>query len=218
MEITCNRCHQTLQAENCYCSVCGLPQLVYPADGLSGQTPPERWDQAVRDAGSVDWKPALRAALKLAIPAGLFCSVLSPLGILGLFWMAAAATWAVALYLRSQRPAWITIGAGARIGLVTGLVGAWTAVATSAVSLFALRFFFHQGSLFDSFWQTPEFERFSEQWTLSGFDVKLLNSPEGHCGMTLGILLFLVFSLVAFAIAGGALGARMLGRTRQPEA
>ena len=77
MEITCNRCHQTVQAENCYCSSCGLPQLVYATDGAQAQAQPERWDEAVRDASSIDWKPALSAALKLAIPAGVLCAMLS---------------------------------------------------------------------------------------------------------------------------------------------
>jgi len=224
MEITCNRCRQTVQAENCYCPVCGLPQLVYAADLPPGQTVPEHWNEAVRDAGSVDWKPALRAILKLAIPAGVLCSMLSPLGIFGLFWMAAAATWAVALYLRSQRPAWITIGAGARIGVVTGLVGGWIAAATFAASLFAMRFFFHQGRLFDNFWQSQIGEKFNQQLAASGQDAQtilltktLLNSPEGRGGMTLCVIFFMVLALVAFATAGGALGARMLGRTRQPE-
>jgi hypothetical protein len=224
MEITCNRCHQTVYAENCYCPVCGLPQLVYATDALPGQAQPEHWNEATRDASSVEWKSALRASIKLAIPAGVLCSMLSPLGIFGLFWMAAAATWAVALYMRSQRPAWITIRAGARIGLVTGLMGGWTAAATSAVTLFALRFFFHQGRLFDDFWQNQVNEKVSQQWASAGVDAQailaakaLLNSPEGRGGMTISVILCLVLALVIFAIAGGALGARMLGRTRQPE-
>ena len=224
MEITCHRCHQAVQAENCYCPVCGLPQLVYQSDTAAGQAPPEHWDGVVRDAGSIAWKPALSAAVKLAIPAGVLCSMLSPLGVLGLFWMAAAATWAVALYLRSQRPAWITIGAGARIGLVTGLLGGWTAAATSAMTLFSMRFFFHQGRYFDDLWQNQVSEKVSQQWASSGMDAQtilaakgMLNSPEGRGGVTVCVLLFLFLALVLFATAGGALGARMLGRSRQPE-
>lgn len=225
MEITCHRCHNAVQAENCFCPVCGLPQLLYATDApLSGQAQPERWDGAVRDASSIAWKPALSAAWKLAIPAGVLCSLLSPLGILGLFWMAIAATWTVALYLRSQRPAWITIGAGARIGLVTGLLGGWTAAASSAVTLFTLRFFFHKGSFFDDLWQNQVSEKVSQQWAAAGVDAQtilvakgLLNSPEGRGGVTLCVLLFLFLALVLFATAGGALGARMLGRSRQPE-
>ena len=225
MEITCNRCHQAVLAENSYCPACGLPQLVYGADApAAGQTQLERWGETVRDAGSVDWKPALRAALLLAIPAGALSFGLSVVGLLGFVWMAVAGAWAVAIYMRSQRPAWITIGAGARIGLVTGLLGAWAAAATMSVSLFAMRFFFHQGKVFDDFWQIQMTEKASQQWAASGIDAQtilaaktLLNSPEGRGGVTLSIMLFLVLALVVFATAGGALGARLMGRTRQPE-
>lgn len=225
MEITCNRCHQTVQAESCYCPGCGLPQLVYSADAVPGQASPERWDGATRDASSVDWKPALRAALKLAIPAGLLCSGYPLLGVFGLVWMAVAGAWAVALYLRSQRPAWITIGAGARIGMVTGLLGAWTAAATMSALLFAMRFFFHQGKVFDTFWQTQVSEKAAQQWAAAGIDAQtilaaktLLNSPQGRGGVALSVLIFLALALVIFATAGGALGARLMGRARQPEA
>ena len=84
----------------------------------------------------VDWKPAMRSALLLAVPAGLLSSGLSPVGFFGLFWMAAASAWAVALYVRGQAPAWVTIGAGARIGLVTGLLAAWLAFTVSGSVLF----------------------------------------------------------------------------------
>src|ERR1035441_10410972 len=119
MEISCSRCHQTVQAENCYCPVCGLPQLVYATDGAPGQAQQERWNEATRDASSVDWKPALRAALMMAIPAGVLSSEASQAGHLGLIWMATAAGLAVMLYARGQRPAWITLGAGGR-GTGTG--------------------------------------------------------------------------------------------------
>jgi hypothetical protein len=44
-----------------------------------------------------------------------------------------------------------------------------------------------------------------------------LNSPEGRGGLTLAVILVLTLSLVAFATAGGALGARLMGRNRRPE-
>src|SRR5450755_793290 len=112
MEITCTRCHQPVEAENCYCPTCGLPQLVYASENGAGPAQPERWNESVRDASSVEWKPALRAAMLLAVPAGLLSCGISPVGMLGLFWMSAAAAWAVTLYVRGQRPAWITTGAG----------------------------------------------------------------------------------------------------------
>jgi hypothetical protein len=224
MEITCTRCHQAVQAENCYCPVCGLPRFVYEAESEPGPGQPERWNEAVRDAGSVEWKAALRSALMLAIPAGLLCSLFSPVSIFGLLWMSAAAAWTVVLYVRSQQPAWITIGAGARIGLVTGVLGGWTAACATGVSLFSMRFFFHQGKVFDDFWQNIVGQQMTQQWTSMGVDTQTialakawLLSPEGRAGWVLCAILLLVVALLLFATAGGALGARMLARSRRPE-
>src|SRR5580698_92256 len=152
MEITCNRCHRTVQTEDCYCPACGLPQLVYSAEDAAAQGSSDRFNEPVRDAGSIAWRPALRVVLMLAIPAGLLCSAFSPVGILGLLWMAAAAAWAVLLYVRSQQAPWITLGAGARIGLVTGILGGWTAAATTGLTLVVMRFLLHQDKDIDGFW------------------------------------------------------------------
>jgi hypothetical protein len=225
MEITCNRCHETVQAEDCYCPACGLPRFVYTTDGLAEQGQPERWNEVVRDAGSIAWKPALRVAAMLAVPAGMLCSMLSPVGILGLPMMAAAGAWVVMLYTRSQRPAWITTGAGARLGLVTGMLGAWVAAATTGLTLFALRFWFHQSKVFDDFWQNLVNQQMSQQWASMGVDAQTiavtkswLLSPEGRAGWVLGAMALLMAALLLFAVAGGAFGARMLARTRRPEA
>jgi hypothetical protein len=224
MEITCHRCHQTVQTDNCYCPFCGLPQLLYAAEGSPEQSQPEKWTEAVHDAGTVEWKPALRAAISLAIPAGMLCSMLSPIGILGLFLMAAAGAWVVVLYMRSQSPAWITIGAGARIGLVTGVLGGWTAAATTAVTMYAMRFLFHNGKFFDDFWQNFVDVQMSQQWQTMGVDAQTiaqvktwLLSPEGRAGWVLGAMLFFMAALLLFAVAGGALGARLVARSRRPE-
>lgn len=178
----------------------------------------------MRDASVVVWKPALRIVMMLAIPAGLLCSGLSPVGLLGLFWMAAAAAWAVLLYVRSQQASWVTLGAGARIGLVTGILGGWTAAATTGVTLVVMRFLLHKGSEIDDFWQGMVMDQFSRQWTSSGTDahtVAMLQSwflsPEGRAGFALGMVLFLGSALLLFAIAGGALGARLSARARRPQ-
>lgn len=178
----------------------------------------ERSEAPVRDAASVDWKQAIRVATMLAIPAGILSSMLSPVSIFGIFLMGGTGAWVVAIYLRRERPAWITIGAGARIGLITGIVGGWTAAAASGVSLFAGRFFFHQGKTFDDLWQTVVDQQLSLRAT-AGFDAHALDvmrswmlSPTGRAGWVVGTVAVLVTVLMLFAIAGGALGARMLGR------
>jgi hypothetical protein len=224
MEISCSRCHQTVEEGTSYCPFCGLPQLVFTAEGSSGQGQAERWNEAVRDAGSIDWKAAIRYSLMLAMPAGLLCSMLSPAGILGLLFMAGAGAWAVLLYMRGQRPPWITIGAGARIGLVTGVLGAWAAAAMTGLTLFAMRFWFHEGKIFDDYWQKLVGQQMSQQWASMGIDAQTVEvtrtwllSPEGRAGWVLGALAVLMAALLLFAVAGGALGARLLARTRRPQ-
>ena len=224
MEITCTRCHQAVLADNCYCPTCGLPQLQYSAENVPGQAPPERWLEPVQDASIVDWKRAMRPALALAIPAGALCSLFSPVSIFGLLWMTIAAAWVVALYLRNQRPAWITIGAGARIGLVTGLLGAWTAAAASGISLFVMRFLLHQGKSLDETWTTIISDQVARQWTSAGVDAQTISlykgwllSPEGRAGSMLSAICFLVAVLIFFAVGGGALGARLQARARRPQ-
>lgn len=232
MEITCRRCHQPVQAENTFCPMCGLPQLVYAPESPEGQAQAERWTEAARDASIVEWKPAMRAALLFAVPAGLLSSGLSPVGFFGLFWMAAAAAWAVVLYVRSQRPAWITTGAGARIGLVTGLLAAWLAFTISGGTLFVQRYAMHQSSQIDSDWKSrvEASQQMTQQWTagLEPSDAaqaqkmrvqveQWMLSPTGHAGIETFSLVFNAVFLLFFAAAGGALGARLLARARRPQ-
>jgi hypothetical protein len=233
MEITCNRCHQPVLAENLYCSTCGLPQLVYTPDTANGEGQAERWTEAVRDASMVDWKHAFRIAVMLAIPAGLLSSAASPLGFAGLFWMAAAAGWAVVLYVRGGRgPSWVTMGAGARIGLVTGLLAAWLAFSVSGGAIFVQRYVLHRSAQIDSEWKSrvDMSQQMTQQWTsgLQPADAAealavrnqvqaWMQSPWGHAGIEAFGYAFNALFLLFFAVGGGALGARMMARVRRPQ-
>jgi hypothetical protein len=223
MEVTCIRCHQTVQDGSCYCPNCGLPQLVFSAENSGEAGQGDRWGDAVRDASAVDWNSALRLTLSLAIPAGILCAMLLPANILGLLLMGATAAWAVALYTRGHRPALITVGAGARIGFVTGVVASWTAAAMSGFSLYAMRFWLHQGSWLDSIWQ-DFVNKWQAQEAAIGADAQnvaafkaILTSQDGRAGFVLFAIAFLMGTLVLFAVAGGALSARMLTRARRSE-
>jgi hypothetical protein len=231
MERTCIRCHQAVQADGCFCPSCGLPQLVYTAEADSGQAQADRWTEVARDASMVEWRPAMRVAFLLAVPAGLLSSGLSPVGIFGLFWMAAAAAWTVVLYVRGQSPAWITVGAGARIGLVTGLVAAWLAFSISGGALFVERFALHHARQIDSDWKArvETSQQMTQQWaaeiepadaaqaqSLRAQVQGWMLSPWGHAGIEVFSLAFNAVFLLFFAAGGGALGARMLARSRRP--
>jgi len=232
METTCKRCHRTVEDESCYCPACGLPKLVYSAEDAIEQAPLEQGDEPVLDASSVDWKTALRFAFLLAVPAGILCSGLSPFGFFGLLWMASAAVWAVILYMRKKQPAWITMGAGARIGLVTGILAGWLAFSISGSALFVERFVLHQSSQIDSEWKTRVelSQQMAQEWTagMSPADAteaqkmraqvqSFMVSPEGHAGIeAFGFAANTVF-LLFFAMGGGAFGARMIARRRKTQ-
>ena len=227
MEITCSRCHQAVDADSCYCATCGLPQLVYSSEPNTSQPQQDKWNDAMRDPSAVEWKPALRVATLLALPAGLLSSGLSPVGTLGLVWMSIAAGWAVMLYVRGQRPAWITTGSGARIGFVTGLIAAWVAFAATGISLYTIRGFLGEGKLIDEAWQSVVV-KISERWQSMNPDPQTsaqmkswlawLQLPEARAGWTLLAISLLVGAMLLFATLGGAVGARLLARSKRPPA
>ena len=156
MESTCSRCHQTVQPEDCFCPFCGLPQLVYTADGSAAPGQPERVGEPVRDAGTVDWKPALRLALMLAIPAGALCSMYSPAG-----------NPRTAVDGRSRRLG----GCALHARPPSRLDHHWSRRAHRpchrhsrrmdrglhhGISLYAMRFWLHQGPAIDDAWNIPD--------------------------------------------------------------
>ena len=216
METTCSRCHQTLQLGASFCPGCGLPQLVYDAESADPSLQPERWEEAVRDASSVVWRQALPSALGLGAAAGVACTFLLPLGFLGMLVMGFTAAWAVAMYLRRQQPAWITLGAGARIGLVTGLAGSWTVAATIGGFLCAARYWLHMGAAFDGFWTQMVEGQLTTQWNSMGADAQtiatmkaMMLSENGRAAWALSTIGFVMAASTVFAIAGGALSAKL---------
>lgn len=228
MENSCTRCHRGLTEDGSYCPGCGLPRLTYSGDDLGVPLQPEPWDESVPDAATVNWRVALRATILAAVPAGLLSSSLCPLEGLGMVWMLSASICAVVLYAQRGRPAWITLGAGVRIGLVTGLLASWLAFSVSGGALFFQRFVLHQSTRMDAefnqlFVQTME-QRMQQsisemgqadaqqmQTIVNGM-LTWLRSPEGHAGMWTGSLAFSSLFLLLFAMGGGAMGARMVAR------
>ncbi|HET7103254.1 MAG TPA: zinc ribbon domain-containing protein [Terracidiphilus sp.] len=230
METTCTRCHQPVPEQSCFCPACGLPQLVYSSEDETAQAQPDVRAVAIRDASSINWKPAIRAASILAVPAGLIASGISPVGVLGLLWMAASAAWAVSLYVRRQGPAWITMGAGARIGLITGLMAAWLAFSVTGGALFVQRYVFHKAGQIDSEWQqrVEMSQAMAQQWAegvgagdaaqaraMRGQVEKWMLTPWGHAGIEAFGFATNSLLLLFFAAGGGAVGARWMARSRR---
>ncbi|HUB51001.1 MAG TPA: hypothetical protein VL986_02460 [Terracidiphilus sp.] len=235
MEVTCTRCHQPIDENATYCASCGLPQLLYQAETGAGAAQPERRQEPVRDAASIAWKPAMSAAARLGVPAGIIfavCNLYSFIynsNLAGLmFLMGAAAAWVVAIYVRNQKPAWLTIGAGARIGLVTGIFSAWASAATCGLILYGARYWFRSGQIVDASWSrtvNDEFTQIADIWSSIGIDAHTsallkakMITPGGQAEGFLSMTSQFAAGLLLFSVAGGALGARFLARPRRPEA
>jgi hypothetical protein len=232
--MTCQRCHETVREADRYCPSCGLPQLVYiaaetPAMPLEDGDAPGS-GELVGLGNGIAWRPALQTAALLAIPAGLLSASLSP--VLALVWIMGAAAWAVGLYAKRLRTGEVSMGNGARIGLVTGLFTAWLWFGANGVALWVTRFLRHQGGQIDSEWVNAVQTAFEHnqqvvaQAGMSGAQASqflqatqwaqgLMLSPEGRAGCALAGLLVLAAILLLFATIGGAVGARFLTPTRR---
>jgi hypothetical protein len=240
MELTCQRCHETLREADRYCPVCGLPQLVYFAEeppplpsGEIAAAPVAAGSTFGDSATGISWRPALRAAGILAVPAGVLSSGLTPVGSsLALIWMAGAAVWAVRLYLKGARASWLSMGNGARIGLLTGLFASWLALSVDGATVWIERFVMHQGSQMDQEWlsvvekslvldqqmatqmgmtssQALQITQLSRGWMMSS---------EGRAGLALATFLIGAVFLIGFSTIGGAVGARFMGQSRRRSA
>jgi len=179
--------------------------------------------------GDISWHPALKAAVLLGIPAGVLSSGVSSLS---LFWGVAAAAWAVSLYAKRASGGWLSMGMGARIGLVTGLFASWLMVSIDGIGIWMARFVWHQGGQIDSTFSTKieDSLKFNQQlWAGMGFASAQITqttqftrswmlSPEGRAGIALAAFLETALFLVLFATIGGVVGARFLAQPRRPTA
>jgi hypothetical protein len=245
LEASCQRCHEGIREGDRYCWNCGMPQLVYVAAELplvvltedatesggvslpgSGLGSGLGSGDAAFSPGGIAWRPALNAAMLLAVPTGILCFGFLPIG---LFWMVAAAAWAVGVYARRVKPASLTLGMGVRIGMVTGLFTSWFTVGLYGAGAWVTRFVLHQGGEWDSLYAAQVVHSNQQMLAEMGsanpeavqmaqsIKVMLLSS-EGRAGFGLGMAVLLVMFLVFFSIIGGALGSRLQVSSRQRSA
>jgi hypothetical protein len=110
------------------------------------------------------------------------------------------------------------------------LIAGWLAFGFSGAGLFATRVVMHQGQQIDSTWRdfVEKNQEMSQQLLIkmgaSSDEIQasmapqrnLMLSPEGHAGFQTAGLAWSCLLLVLFSVAGGALGARTLGKSRRP--
>jgi hypothetical protein len=217
MEQTCHRCHHSLSRDTAFCPECGAPQLNF--DGTAAQEFPEN-DPAANPAdrpGHVNWRIALDACARIALPAGIL-SALVPSGIL--LWVVGGAT-AVIFFYRQKRPT-VSISArnGFRIGSMAGFAIAYVASAVTAILGVVQRYSMHMGDSIDRAYEegiarsaellqsSPE----AQEQMKSFF--RFMLTPDGRATSSFGGLAMLAGVTVLLAAIGGAIGVRLFAPKR----
>lgn len=218
MDSACHHCGATLHASELFCSHCGAPQLRYESDEQqSGSNPSAGNGTAVRPGQVVAWRPAVHAALIVAVPVGILSSLLD----FGAFWVLLGGFCAVALYQRKglliadPRSGW-------RIGMLVGVLAAFFTALVDGLSMAFERYGLHHGAVIDQklialttqmtdqmVHQNPEAAQqipwFIHFWL----------SPDGHAAVVLFMTAFAAVMMIAFSLVGGMIGARILGARRR---
>jgi hypothetical protein len=216
MNLLCHRCGASLSASELFCSTCGSPQLkvTQQEEGETGYAA-GRAPVTIARAQGISWKEAIRAALLVAVPAGLLSAV-SVLSWGCCLWVVGGAVLAIVVYHRRAPTFLLEIRSGVRIGAVAGLIAAYSSViATAAWRVFA-RYVLHQGSAIDELYvqiiqqsttlvqSNPDTQA---QWHAY---VNFLMSPDGRAAYTLMNAATTSIAIILFSAIGGALGVRLL--------
>ena len=226
MEFVCHRCSATLDPDAFYCQNCGAPQVRFvpqdenaesangnAADGTSFSLDAER-------SGSIDWKAAIQIAAFVALGVGILSTLLAAASVL---WVVIGAIVVIRIYHRHHPHAPLGRQAGARIGVLVGLLAAAVALAGNAVFLIIQRYGMNQGKLIDT--QLTSIVKqaaaraasMDPQAPVAAFTSFWL-SAEGRIGLILLTMGFLSALIVLFAIAGGVLGAQIYRSPRSRKA
>jgi hypothetical protein len=217
MDLACHRCSATLATPELFCPHCGAPQLRFePSDE---QQPYQANGNGSGLAGNqlIAWRPAVQAALIVALPVGVLSSLLD----FGILWVLIGGFCAIALY-QHKAALIISPGTGWRIGMLVGMLAAFLSTVVDGLSMVIKRYGLHRGASIDQklvaltqqmtdqmVHQNPEAAQqipwFIHFWL----------SPDGHAAVVLFMSAFAAIMMIAFSSIGGVLGARVLGARKR---
>ena len=225
VEHLCYKCQASIDETLPFCPHCGAPQIrvAGPDNDLSQTLSPET-PPVVLPSGApvpsvftpqvIQWD----AAWKGALLSGLIAAVLSAAPIISLgccLWMLGCGALAVFLYQRRVPGAFVTSGMGMRIGAAAGIMGFVAATLWSVVRFAANSGEFRstlQEQMDKSIASNPDPRAQAILHQL----MNSLNTPEGLATFFVLLLVIMAFVFVVFSAAGGALGASMFARRRDP--
>jgi zinc-ribbon domain len=222
MEQVCHRCGTALNESDPFCPHCGAPQLRYEAveDAAPSANPSPAQRLTARNLNGIAWHDAILAAALIAFPAGVLSSLLG----LEALWVLAGGMAVISLY-RRRTGTLPTSRIGWRIGALLGLFAAAIAAAVDGITLLLQRYAFHQGAALDHHFREMG-QQITDQLVRSNPDAATMLpgflhfwlTPDGVAAMMLSNAAGLAVTMLLFAAAGGALGARLTQKTAQPSA
>jgi ribosomal protein L40E len=212
MAPVCHRCGATLRPEEFFCPHCGAPQLRFePSDEAAAPVSNPRLNITGLGPDSISWRQAVLSAVVVAVPVGILSSVLD----FGTLWVIGGGIIVISLYRRrtglpvSGRMGW-------RIGGLLGVLIAMVFTVLSASKLLLQRYVFHDShELDDRIHQlvqqmTDQLSRSDPQTTILMAPVmQFWHSPDGAAALILSATVASALSMLLFAAAGGAIGARI---------
>jgi hypothetical protein len=216
MEQICHRCHAALNESDPFCAHCGSPQVRYepPDEPVFSASSPPIQRLSSRNPDAVSWKDAIILAALIAVPAGLLCSLIG----LEAIWVLIGSVATIFFYSRGARTP-LAANLSWRIGALFGIFAAVVAAATDGSVLLIQRYVLHQGATLDRRYHDLGLQ-LSDQLTRSNPDAAAVLpgflhfwvTPDGAAAMVLINTVGTVISILLFAAAGGAIGARLTAR------
>ncbi|MHB1022433.1 MAG: zinc ribbon domain-containing protein [Acidobacteriaceae bacterium] len=233
MDLHCHRCGTLLSPASPFCPQCGAPQLYCPSYESAELIPGSSGDEAGFTAHGrslaasvhvVDWRAVVNISLVVAAIAGGLCIlafVVPPLSIACFFWVISCSLITIRLYQRKVTPMTLDAGMGARIGMIAGLLTAFSTMTVNAITMVIQRYALHMGATFDA-QLTASIHQAMTRAAENNPDVQIQSflsfwlSPEGRAGLVLATAAMLVAGIVVLAVVSGALAAKMFPARRRP--
>ncbi len=208
-------CGAQLPPDARFCHKCGKPQFDYEAMMAETRTAPVAVDEPPPAAPEVPAeigfhnRIAVRIAFIGALNSLLFFFLLSPVPVLAIFGSFLPAGFlAVYLYRRATGQN-VTAGNGAKIGWITGLFSFTIFILLTTCNVLVVSYNGGMSKMLD---------QIKVQMTAQGADadmlLRLIDQPAGLAAFLLGTLVFTFVFVTLLPTLGGALGAKLLTRTR----
>lgn len=220
MDPVCHRCGTALNSpDELFCPHCGAPQLRYePTDEPVASISPSLPTGAGRSLDAVSWRAAIISALIVAVPTGLISAML----VSGWLWVVIGGMATLSLY-RRRAGAVPTARVGWRVGGVLGILTAFLFTAFFSVRLLVERFVLHSGEVEQQVHAAAM--QFADQYKHSYPEnaaaalqaAHFITSPDGTAAVVLATAAFSAFTMIVFAAAGGAIGARIASLGKRPQ-